>query len=157
MTHATGVSDSSCLGPDFWPGQVKRAAGVIHFTSTQQNADFNVKDLLTLFVDGAEMGGGPPWEMSERPGLMARSPSIDRPLLQRLRVLWIACPLPLHTVPTVSKLRHIAHEIKQEGDGPIYEHATMVTVLSLIMRSNTQMGQIWNLQPKLPLELCAYC
>ena len=40
--------------------------------------------------------------------------------------------------------------IKQEGDGPIYEHATMVTVLSLIMRSNTQMGQIWNLQPKLP-------
>ena len=31
---------------------------------------------------------------------------------------------------------------KQEGDGPIYEHATMVTVLSLIMRSNTQMGQI---------------
>ena len=31
---------------------------------------------------------------------------------------------------------------EQEGDGPIYEHATMVTVLSLIMRSNTQMGQI---------------
>ena len=44
----------------------------------------------------------------------------------------------------------VSIQFEQEGDGPIYEHATMVTVLSLIMRSNTQMGQIWNLQPKLP-------